>query len=121
MNPHPVSKDQSQSLVRGSDEAHMKIHVTFWVAPARPKVLHPDCRIVMSSRRHVVTGVAGPALEAHRGERTVEPLSSNVEIGDADLHIEDVFGVHRGNSSAPDVLDATRVRSEGITELGNKH
>src|SRR4051794_36302857 len=99
MSPHPVSEDQGHALVRGADEADMEIHITFRVTPARPKALHPECRIVISSRRHMVPGVAGPSLEAHPGEWTVEPLSSSVEIGDADLHIEDVLGIHQGNGS----------------------
>lgn len=99
----------------------MEVDITRRMAAALPEALHPDCRIVVSAGGHVVAGVAEPTFEAHFGERQVEPLDGFVEIGDADLHVEDVLGVQPRYGGAPGVLDAKRLGSECVTELRDKH
>lgn len=86
------------------------------MASTTPKPLDPSNWIVGRPRRYVVTS-AWQSLESHRVEWFVEAFGCDVEISDAHLYVEDVFGVHVRDRRTAYVIDAPRVPPERLVQL----
>ena len=113
------AEEQRQTLVRRSDDTDVEVHVSCDSTSSAPVPLCPLRRIIRSSRGHMII-VEGQPLESQRRQRVVESLRCDIEVGNADLHVEKILGVHHRDGRASDVLDTQSVGSQHAAQLADE-